>query len=117
MNNLINPAQLQQSLTAMGENAAESLRLLLEIYEADAPNLLADIRQAIADGDFDGLRFAAHSLKSSSATLGASRLATLCQQLEYQARAQSDRGLMPLYAQIETTYRQTITALQRSQFS
>lgn len=113
MDTLIDQVQLQESLRAMGGDPAEALALLLEIYQADAPSLLADLRQAIAPVDFDSLRFAAHSLKSSSATLGAKRLAMLCQQLEQQARSNDDRNVQELYVQIETTYHQTIAALRR----
>lgn len=44
------------------------------------------VRQRLADGDADGLVFAAHSLKGSSAQLGAVRFAALCGRLERAAR-------------------------------
>lgn len=44
------------------------------------------VRQRLADGDADGLVFAAHSLKGSSAQLGAVRFAAVCGQIERAAR-------------------------------
>jgi signal transduction histidine kinase/ligand-binding sensor domain-containing protein/HPt (histidine-containing phosphotransfer) domain-containing protein/ActR/RegA family two-component response regulator len=53
----------------------------------DAPQRVATIREALANGDGETLRFTAHSLKGSGAQLGAGRLATLCQELEAQAKS------------------------------
>ncbi|MBI2748057.1 MAG: response regulator [Burkholderiales bacterium] len=56
-------------------------------YMEDAPRLAQSMREAIAAGDGGALQRAAHTLKSSSATLGALRLAELCKELESRARA------------------------------
>jgi len=45
------------------------------------------MREAIAAGDNGVLQRAAHTLKSSSATVGALRLAGLCKDMEARARA------------------------------
>ena len=44
--------------------------------------MLSSLDQALQEGDATGLKRMAHSLKSSSASVGASRLSTLCESLE-----------------------------------
>ena len=58
------------------------VRKTVAFYLEDAPPLLRTILEAVGRADADALRRAAHSLKSSSANLGAVRLARLCQELE-----------------------------------
>lgn len=60
---------------------------LIAIFLQNTPGLLEDMRQAVAAGDARALQLAAHTLKSSSATLGAAVLSDLCQDLEAQASA------------------------------
>ncbi|HKE00849.1 MAG TPA: response regulator [Planctomycetota bacterium] len=55
---------------------------ILDLYLRDAPARVARITELASAGDSAGLAQAAHSLKSSSATLGARRLAALCAELE-----------------------------------
>ena len=52
----------------------------------DVPQLLQSIREAVARNDAAALRRAAHTLKSSSASLGALVLAALCKDLEAMGR-------------------------------
>ncbi|HRY14903.1 MAG TPA: Hpt domain-containing protein, partial [Candidatus Competibacteraceae bacterium] len=62
------------------------LARLIELYLRDAPRLIEQMKQAIADEDYEMLRMAAHTLKSSSANIGALPLQGLCKELEMQAR-------------------------------
>ena len=55
---------------------------LIDLYLEDAPRKLALILEAAAGADEESLRRAAHSLKGSSASLGAFGAATLCAELE-----------------------------------
>lgn len=79
----------------MGEADPELIRDLIHTYLEDAPKLLADLRRAAAREDADGLRRAAHTLKSSSVMFGAEVLSEHCRELEEMARAGqtgADRG-------------------------
>jgi HPt (histidine-containing phosphotransfer) domain-containing protein len=58
------------------------VRPFIDDFLLESPRRLAAIRQALEDGDRDALVFAAHSLKGTSAQLGALRLAALCHELE-----------------------------------
>jgi PAS domain S-box-containing protein len=59
---------------------------LIELFCADTPLVLGRMRKALADGDVETVQRLAHTLRSSSATLGANRFAALCGELEVRAR-------------------------------
>lgn len=58
------------------------LAKIVATYLATAPQLVATMRRAVNEGLCGALGEAAHTLKSSSATLGATELATLCAELQ-----------------------------------
>lgn len=59
---------------------------LIDLYLQDAPERIREIQEAIAGEDFDLLERAAHTLKSSSANIGALGLSSMCAELEGLAR-------------------------------
>lgn len=61
---------------------------LVETYLDDAPRLLEELKSSLEAQDAETFRRAAHSLKSSSATFGASRLSGLARELEMLAKDQ-----------------------------
>ena len=65
---------------------------LIDTFGEDARELIATLRRGLAKGDLDAFRRAAHSLKSTSETLGASRLAAMAKELETMARAGAIEG-------------------------
>ncbi len=65
---------------------------LVEAYLSDSAGHVDAIEAAVAAGDPDALVRPAHTLKSSSATLGASRLAVTARELEVAARSGSLAG-------------------------
>ena len=62
---------------------------LIDTYIDDATVQLAAMREAAANGDVDAMIRPAHSLKSSSACVGALQLADACDLLERLARDES----------------------------
>ena len=69
---------------------------LIEQFGTDAPALLASGHAALAAGDADELRRAAHTLKSKAATFGALRLADRNRALEEAAKAGDVEACAPL---------------------
>jgi PAS domain S-box-containing protein len=55
---------------------------LIDTFVPDARELVATLRRTLAEGERDAFRRAAHSLKSTSESLGALGLATLARELE-----------------------------------
>lgn len=62
------------------------LERVIGIYLDAAPKLIGEIRTAVEKRDALRLQRAAHSLKSSSANLGAQKLSELCKELENMGR-------------------------------
>ena len=62
------------------------LSRLIALYRDDSSQLLADIDNAMKAGDADSVARAAHTLKSSSANLGATNVAAIARQIEHSAR-------------------------------
>lgn len=60
---------------------------LIEAYLADGAAQVSDIEAALAAGDAEALVRPAHTLKSSSATVGAARLSVLARELEAAGRS------------------------------
>ncbi|CAB3771285.1 hybrid sensor histidine kinase/response regulator [Burkholderia puraquae] len=63
------------------------LTRIIDQFTADAPRLIRDMCAAVEAGDADALKLAAHTLKSSSANVGAHLLSARCREIERLARA------------------------------
>jgi HPt (histidine-containing phosphotransfer) domain-containing protein len=62
------------------------LSRLIALYRDDSSQLLADMDNGMKTGDADVVARAAHTLKSSSANLGATNVAAIARQIEHAAR-------------------------------
>ncbi len=87
-------------------------RELVELYLADAPRLLSALEGCLAAGDGSGLERAAHTLKSSSANMGAMRLSSLCKELESRARKQNLSDVPSLVAEARGMFNEVESALK-----
>ncbi len=74
------------------EEDPDFLGELIKIYLLDAPQHLETIKEAIFLGDADSLKLASHTLKSSSANLGAVSFSEVCKELEYMGRVAVESG-------------------------
>jgi CheY-like chemotaxis protein/HPt (histidine-containing phosphotransfer) domain-containing protein len=102
-----------ESLREMaGENASEMLIEVIDSYLEDAPKLLHTISTAIAQGDAAALRQAAHTLNSTSATLGATTLSKFCKELEATGRAGTVEGALERLPQLAAESERVKAALQ-----
>lgn len=88
------------------------LTRLVEIYVTETPKLLGQIEQAITTDDANALQFAAHTLKSTSARLGATTIAEASKTLESLGRHETTDGAASLYAEIQAIYPEVRAALQ-----
>jgi HPt (histidine-containing phosphotransfer) domain-containing protein len=87
-----------------GEEGDFVLSNIIQMYLETAPPYLQQIETAIATQDLDSLRRAAHSLGSSSATLGAMNFAKLCKELENLARSSSITTAETLFFPLQSEY-------------
>ncbi len=92
--------------------AARLLERLIETYVATAAKLVADTERALDKDDAPALRQAVHTLKSSSANLGAAQLARRCAELEALARAGRVAAARQDWPAALDEYRRVVRALQ-----
>lgn len=67
---------------------------LVDIFLSSGSQLVDSIENAFRDNDFQKLGSQAHSLKSSSAALGATALSEICRQLEKSGPSETTVQLM-----------------------
>jgi CheY-like chemotaxis protein/HPt (histidine-containing phosphotransfer) domain-containing protein len=108
----IDPKALQAIKDMAGEDASEVLSAVIDIYLEETPKLLQAMESAIAQKDAPQLGRAAHTLKSSSATLGAMNLSKLSKELEAIGFAGTIQDETPRIWQIEAEYETVKAALQ-----
>ena len=108
---VLDPAALANLLEMVG-GEADFLVELIDTFLTDAPQLMADMRQAVEQGNAEGLRLAAHSLKSIGADFGAKAFSDLCKELEAIGLAGAVDGAAELVVQAEAEYEQVKAALE-----
>ena len=86
---------------------------LVRTYLDNTPTLVRELQQAAQADDLDGMVVPAHSIKSSSANLGAMPLSQLARSIEMAARQQQQAEAMQAYAQLEQVYADTCEALRK----
>ncbi|HET9976783.1 MAG TPA: Hpt domain-containing protein [Burkholderiaceae bacterium] len=96
------------------EGRAGLVERVIATYVASLRRLGAQFAAARTAGDMSGLRHVAHTLKSSSASVGALALSGLCATVEQQLRdgAPAD-GLAPHVAALEVEAARVLAALDR----
>ena len=104
----IDQAVIHELLEVMGEGFAG----LLHIYLEDTPRLLERLREAADMTDHDAIAEITHSLKSSSANLGALQLAELARRAEADARAKSSDELGSLSNRVENEFQRVLIAFE-----
>lgn len=100
-----------------GDGEDDFVGELIEVFLADAKPRVAAIRAAVARGDREALRSVAHSLKGSSANLGASGLAELCAGLERRAKSGSLEGADREASQLEAEFERVRRSLEMARSS
>jgi HPt (histidine-containing phosphotransfer) domain-containing protein len=80
------------------------LARVIDNYVTDTPKLLDDIRDGLARDDLETIRKAVHTLKSSSANVGALSLTDLCRQLEGRCLENVVDGAGVMLRRMETLY-------------
>ncbi len=94
------------------ETDRESMQAIVALFLSDSNKRLNSLREAIRTHSANDLREAAHSLKGSSAELGARALSQLCRNLEELGRAQSFDGAEERLLQVEREWSRVQTFLE-----
>jgi PAS domain S-box-containing protein len=90
----------------------EATAEIIETFLAEGPQLVLALRLAIERGDGDGLRRAAHTLKSNAATFGAEELAKISGEIEAIGETGTVAGASGLLARVDAEHELLKSALE-----
>ena len=93
------------------EGEEDLLSELIDVYKKDSEQTITKIHTSSEQGDLVAVRRAAHSLKGSSANLGAAELAAICHILETAAGEGGSAKITGLLSELNETYNQTVKEL------
>src|SRR5262249_43156503 len=82
---VLDPTAFDEAREFLGEEADSVIGGLIESFQRRTPEMLAELRSAVANGDGAAVRLVAHTLKGFAGTVGARRIQTLCPSLEKSA--------------------------------
>jgi signal transduction histidine kinase/DNA-binding response OmpR family regulator/HPt (histidine-containing phosphotransfer) domain-containing protein len=108
----LDPGVLAQLRDELGGAAA--LRQVVATFLESTPRFLEELRDAAARGDAKGLQHVAHTLKSTSAMLGAAALSARCAELERLGHAGPVADAVARVAAIEALYQAVVPALEHA---
>lgn len=107
---LVNPEPLA-TLRAMGGSAL--VQRVLRLFYTDGLAQLAKAQAGVLADDREMIRYAAHSLKSAAANVGAMRLSELARTLEHNARDNLPGADAAAIQQLEQAYHDAVKILQQ----
>lgn len=88
----------------LGPKSGTLLPELIDQFLKDAENLQIQAHNALRDGKPEDLHRAAHSLKSTSASFGATLLSSFCRELEMKAKTEELAGSDILLSKIRIQF-------------
>ena len=106
------PVLDQKVLRELKEIMDDDYLSLLRTYLRNAPQLLAQARAAIDQNNVEAMVLPVHSLKSSSANVGAMNLSELARDAEQQARAGDLAAATAVFRAVESAFSEAEAALQ-----
>ena len=106
-----------EKIRARKKGGVKRVNKLIELYFEHSAQLMTQLRAARDNGDLAAAGDLAHSLKSSSANVGAMCLAALCKQLELAAKQGEEQSPVELLPALEKEYEEVIVALKTTAFS
>ncbi|MDH3452951.1 MAG: response regulator, partial [Gammaproteobacteria bacterium] len=108
---VLNQTVLDSLRTLQKQSKRNVLERILGTYLERAPMLMEAVVRAVSVGDREQIRQTAHSLRGSSANVGAARLADFCAKLENLAH--DERSARQLLTDIEAEFRVACAALTK----
>jgi HPt (histidine-containing phosphotransfer) domain-containing protein len=96
----------------IGLTGEDFLQELVEAYLEDSPHLFNQMRAALSDGNAELFRRSAHSLKTSSASLGALQFSEKARELEMLGKSNRLAGAESGVDALEQDYQKVAVALK-----
>ena len=107
-------AQAIENLRALTpDDNDEFLREIVGIFLSDTPSRIAELEQSFAAGDNAPFTRAAHSIKGSSANVGAAALREVAEELEQHAKTNGVAGTEPLVVRVKDEFARVKVEFER----
>ncbi|WP_321394214.1 response regulator [uncultured Desulfuromusa sp.] len=110
---LIDYAALDVIRGLQTDDSPDLLTQIIDLFLNETPDQITQLQKAFDSHDASTMRHIAHSLKSSSANLGAMPLAKLFKELEEKARRNSLMGASEIIERIRNLFDKVATQLKR----
>ena len=101
---VINPHALDNIRALSADRGGALVKRVVNAYIGDTPQQFAALRTAIAGRDTGAVRKVAHTLKSSSANVGAELLAQMCKDMELLGRNNITEGAAGILDDMELEF-------------
>jgi HPt (histidine-containing phosphotransfer) domain-containing protein len=111
--NVLDRKTLEELYDLVEEGETNFVDELIETFLSDAPRLLREIKTSLRDVDREQLSRSVHTLKSSSAVVGALSLSSQCKYLEGAVHQAPISELSEQIAVLHDLYISTETALRK----
>ena len=108
---VLDPQAIENLRTLNPGDNDEFLREIVGMFLDDTPQRIADLEQSALSSDVARFTRAAHSIKGSSANIGAIALRAAAEKLEYQSRTHGLAGVADLVAQVKAEFGRAQLAL------
>ncbi|MCK5439302.1 MAG: response regulator, partial [Gemmatimonadetes bacterium] len=109
---VLDSSRLDEIRSLMTDDEPDFLRNIVDQFIKDTAKLIQEMKAALRASDASSLKVAAHTLKSSSASLGATDLSALCKQVQTIAAEGSIEPAELVVVQIENEFAGVISALR-----
>lgn len=113
MSNAIDPHALKAIASLQRPGKPDLLLRVVELFKTESPKAIATMKEGLAEGDLQVVRNAAHTMKSSSAYVGAQMLSERCRDLERAAREENFPACVALGDGLEDLFNECCVALDQ----
>jgi HPt (histidine-containing phosphotransfer) domain-containing protein len=108
---VLDPVALRRLTDLDPTGANHLLERVLQAFQTSVARLRPQADAARLNGDRGALRLVAHTLKSSSASIGAMRLSQLCGQIEAVIRQDGGEDLVPYHDALNAALDEALSAI------
>ena len=107
----LDPEALKSLASMQQPNKPNLLVRIVELYKSESPQYINEIEVGLDTTDMTAVQHGAHTLKSSSAIVGAVALADCCRKLELAAHEDNHKACIVLGAGIDELFAQSCAAI------
>lgn len=101
---VIDPQAIENLRALNPDDGDEFLREIIAIYLEDTPQRMAELEQSLSSGDIPKFTRAAHSIKGSSANVGALAVRAIAEQLEHHSTKQGLDGVASMMETLKAEF-------------